>query len=252
MTHLFLMINAGNSGGSWFESVCNSHPLVHAWEEVTSRTLKIPKVTAETTVTEAVARQRKVFEFLKEQEASGQWQSIGLIKGFGYEVLAYCRERGGRVVQQFRHPIKVMYGTRKRPLQPYRWWGREPKDEREYFEGHARWMARRYSKFLRRADKYPLQTLEALSASLMGDRSYIRDRMEYITQVEWDDATIERIPSPRHRLGAVGDDRWREGYPCSADPSIEEIWALWTAWQRVVFLECFEDIMVRMEYSWPS
>lgn len=261
MANLFLEYNMGNSGGSWFADALNTYPGVHVLEEPRRKLGYHP---APEGMTDRDL-QKILLDYLREQEAGGEWQVVGYVKGFRGEILKYCEEKGGRVMQQFRNPIKVLHGTRKRVAQPTRWWGRPPADEHEYFEGHVRWMARRYARYLDRAGKYPLVRLEDLSASLVTpDAEYFRRTMEYATQLDWDSAAVQRVRKqarPRHRTTCQGDDCWREDYvepkyasrswPDLVDPAPRAIWEHWANWQRSLFLECFEKIMISAGYDLP-
>lgn len=262
MTNFFLMYNMGNSGGSWLASALNTYPGVHILEEPRRKLGYHP--TPEGMTDQGL--QKILLNYLRKQEASGKWQVVGYIKGFRRGILQYCVERGARVLQQFRHPIKVLYGTRKRVAQPARWWGRPPENEQEYFEGHVCWMAVRYRKYLSRISEYPLVRLEDLSASLLTPNAdFFRDTMEYATQCEWDRAAVDRVRSlaqPRHRIGAGPQDLFKEGFvhpqyrkrvwPELIDPPIETIWQHWAEWQHEIFLREFEEVMIAADYSWPS
>lgn len=262
MTNIMLSYNMGCSGGSFVADAINTYPGAHVLEEP-RRKLGYHPVPEGWTPGDI---QAVVFKYLREQYESGKWSVVGYIKGFRPPIEGWAVARGARLFQQFRNPIKVLYGTRKRKLQPTRWWGREPVNEREYFEGHVCWMACRYLKYLSRVDRVRLVRLEDLSASLITpEAEYFRDVMEYATQLPWDLEAVERVrtmAAPRHRPNAKGADKWREGYtdpaftkkewPELVDPTPEVVWNHWHDWQREIFLREFGEIMGRAGYEIPE
>lgn len=256
MTKLFGIYNLGNSGGSWMESVINSHPKCHAWEEV-RRHLRLPKEYP------ADEMQKRIFDFFDAQARSGHWRSVGLIKGFGLEIAERIGEEG-RFLQMCRNPIRHIHGTRKRAKQSFNGLGRLPTNKTEYFLGRVLWQAMRCRKYLDRASFVPLVRLEDLSASLRFDGDYFKQVMEYITQVEWTTEQITlvwRSVWPRHRRTAgTATEAWAEWWEervevpweKRVDPSASEIWEHWTSEQRGIFLREYTVIMLSLGYAVPE
>jgi hypothetical protein len=257
MTKLWLWFNMGNSGGSWMEQVINSHPDCLAMEEP-RRKLGLPNVGPDYTIE---TLQATLFENLREMEDSC-WASFGYIKGFRDEILDYVLERGGSVAQQLRHPIRVLHGTRKRTIKAKRWWGREPADEVEAFQGHVRHMARRYQVFIDRSDRFPIIQLEDLMLSLCLSKKLFRETLETVTQVQWSDEDVERAAQvrPRHRQNAPPTQVWDPDYEENPklpweqrkDPPVNAIWEHWEDWQRQEFTEQFLDICRVLTYQVPE
>lgn len=257
MTKLFGIYNLGNSGGSWMESVINSHPRCRCWEEV-RRTLGLPKrdQTNET--------QKRILEFLKGHADRRHWSSIGLIKGFGVDTADYISGNGGQFLQMCRNPIRHIHGTRRRAKQSENGLGRVPKNEMEYFLGRVLWQAMRCRKYLDRASYVPLVRLEDLSASLRFDGDYFRQVMEYITQVEWTTehtAVVWRGVWPRHRRGATTfaeawSEWWEErvevDWEKRVDPPASEIWEHWSPEYQEIFRREYQVIMLSLGYVIPE
>lgn len=258
----FGMYNLGNSGGSWMESVISSHPGCMCWEELRS-TLNLPRPNNKE---EDQANQKVILQFFHDQCESGQWQACGLIKGFRPLVAHYIRDSGGHFAQQCRNPIRHIHGTRKRAKQSVNGLGREPKDKHEYFLGRVLWQAKRYKLYLARSGEIPFFRLEDLSASLQGDGLYIEQALEWLTQAEWTQEDIRRILEhcpPRHRKGYppmawFGLDHESSEHTAAPwekrpDPPPYAIWwEFWEKWQREIFIEHFQVIMLTLGYSVPG
>lgn len=259
MTKLFGIYNLGNSGGSWMESVINSHPECHCWEEV-RRHLGLPKrdPTKES--------QKRILEFIREQAVFGEWASIGLIKGFRVEIAEYISNSGGQFLQMCRNPIRHVHGTRRRAKQSENGLGRPPENKTEYFLGRVLWQAMRCRKYLNRASVAPLVRLEDLSESLRfdGHGYYFKQVLEYITQVEWTFRQIDVIRSsvwPRHRRAAkthqeVWAEWWEERVEVPwnkrVDPPASEIWEHWSPEFREIFRREYQVIMLSLGYTIPE
>lgn len=265
MTNILLMYNVGNSGGSWMEAVLNSHPDVQVWEEP-RRHLKLPKPGEGLTNEQIqVVLVKQLVEWMGEKK----WGCVGFIKGFRpvVEKAAFCLSDNVIFAQQFRHPIKVIHGTRKRSKQPRNYWGREPVGEKEYFIGHVGWQARRYRKYLARCNSIATLRLEKLSRSLASNCVYITRALEYMTGLMWTGKQIENIYYnvwPRHRQDAPGpvavwlnpkDEYLRRKrlvpWDKRPDPSVTEIWEHWKQWQRKIFVEEFQAICLSCGYTIP-
>jgi len=253
---IFLMYNTGNSGGSWMGDVISSHPKCTAMEEP-RRKLVLPKVGPDFTMQQL---QSTLFNVLKAHERPNE--SFGFIKGFREEILEYVLDKDGMVLQQTRHPIRVLHGTRKRTIKAKRYWGRKPANGVEQFQGHVRHMAKRYQAFIDRSDRFRLIRLEDLTASLCGSKQYFAYVLELITQVEWTREDIERAAQvrPRHRLNAPADRLWDFDYEENPgltwderkDPPVAAIWEHWEKWQREEFFEQFGGICRELRYKIPE
>lgn len=263
MTQLFLQFNTGNSGGSWMESVINSHPSCHAIEEP-RRKLSLSETGQEL--------QERLLYHMKSVEGAGMYESFGYIKGFRADVLQYVLDHGGRVVQQVRHPLKQVWGTRRRVAKPRAYLGREPEDEREYWIGLCGQQGTRYGKFLRRQQYFPIWKLEDLSELLLYSQRVgeglrpafwgpFAQKMEWLTQVGWSDSHVRHVAEnvfPHHRKGKVkAEDMWNTEsifdppipFAKNPDPTVEEIWGHLEDWQQDIFLEFFSDTMATLSYE---
>ncbi len=260
------MFCAGCSGGSWLEKVCNTHPQVRAWEEI-SRTLGFigaglaGRRDAADMNDDAVENMyRTIIWFLENQ--SGRHGTAGLIKTFNHMVLEYGLERDARVIQLTRNPIKVV-GFK---LAKTEWELGRNRDTNPFsaFETHTKNYAERYQMYLARASKFPIVRTEALSASLVTpEATYFRQVMEDLTQAEWDTEAVERVRQlahPRGREDIPDPDCWK------SDPFVEfhygiygkgeprsrgmHTWQRWDNWQRGIFVEYFESIMSALGYNY--
>lgn len=245
MTHLFLMFNMGASGGSWFESVCNTHPDIHVWEEL-GRFLGVGygPMTSE----QHVERDVHILAFVKQQIKEGKWKSIGLIKSFSKPVILYGREVDARFVSMFRHPITVLeMKMGKKTHACERILGRKPRDEKDIFLGHVLLYKPRYLKYVSDVGTkgWRLIKLEDLDASLKTpDVVSFRETMEYVTRIPWSIADVERVRTkakPRH---AKRPDWWNE------DPT-RKIWHSWPVWKKDIFREFFTETLERTGYTLP-
>lgn len=245
MTHLFLMFNMGASGGSWFESVCNTHPDIRVWEEL-GRFLGVGfgPMTSE----QHRERDVHILAFVKQQIKEGKWKSIGLIKSFSKPVILYGREVGARFVSMFRHPITVLeMKMGKKTHACERILGYKPKGEKDIFLGHVLLYRPRYLKYMSdvKGKGWRLIKLEDLDASLKTpDAVSFRETMEYVTRVSWSVADAEKVrkkAKPRH---AKRKDWWND------DPT-HEVWHGWPTWKKDIFKEFFTEILERAGYTLP-
>jgi hypothetical protein len=266
MIALALGYNQGTSGGSWIADFCNTHPRVCLIEEW-NRKEGHPKVGFGGMTRKGL--HDMAFGYLQGLEAQAPahgWQTVGLIKGFGQRVLDYALERGARITAQYKHPVRVLWAQRKRIAQPRAWIEREegaardPRDYAEFFTNQCKYKAHQYWIYWKRRERHRLVKLEDLSASIMGDRSYIRELLSWWHQLEWTSQDIDRAVAkvkPRHRGGCKGDECWQEHWEANAnvpwnnryDPPKEEIWASWKPWQHRLFLAEFGEIMTKLGYS---
>lgn len=225
---IFLMYNMGNSGGSWFERVCNSHPDVHAWEEL-HRQMGYAKQSMEAADVYAV-------EFLRNQIE--KWKSIGLIKSFGKQTVDYCKANDGKIVQMYRHPIKVVDHKMGKKTDACRKVGISTGD---VFTDHVRFYRSRYEQFQNNSERYPLFRLETLSDHLVNKPRRFSEIMQFITGVEWTDSQVSKVLS----VLPTGKKSFDE------DHSEIRIWERWNQHQKDVFVENFESIMRKAGYSLP-
>jgi hypothetical protein len=245
----------GASGGSWLEEVLNSRPGVRCWEEARRKLNFPPDLTTEQI-------EARLLGFLHEQHTSGEWESIGLIKGFRQNITNYCLKHGGRIIYQYRNPIKVLHGKRNRRRKAEVYWGRTDLTDRESWEGIVCKTAARFRAWQAASGKWPLVRLEDLTCSLASDGHYMRQVLEYTTQVPWTNDDLSRVwrdVLPRDRRGAPPPLAWQVDYEASIavpwekrrDPPAAEIWAHWEGWQRDIFIREFEVIMLSGGYARP-
>lgn len=225
---IFLMYNMGNSGGSWFERVCNSRNDIRAWEEL-HRQLKYEKVDMD-------EADKIALDFIKQN--IGQYTSVGLIKSFGKRTVSYCLDNGGIITQMYRNPIKVINHKMGKKTEACKKCGIECSD---IFTAHIRFYKMRYEQFLSNSSKYPTFRLEDLSASIIEDRNQFSFIMKSITGVDWNESQILKAVSV-YPLGrsSFEDDR-----------SDVKIWNQWDQEKRKIFLHHFESIMKKAGYSIP-
>ena len=223
---IFLMFNMGNSGGSWFERVCNSHEDILVWEEL-HRQLGYIKANMEEADLVAL-------EHLKRNE--NRCKSIGLIKSFGKKTVEYCLSSGGNIVQMFRNPIKVVNHKMGKKLDVCRSCGIDCED---VFEAHVIFYSMRYNQFIKQGDKYPIYKLEDMSDAIINGR--FRGIIESITGVEWNDKQIKRI----NKILPNGKNSFKE------DRSENVIWNSWDDFEKEVFIKHFKPIMNEVGYKIP-
>ena len=121
MTQFFLVYAMGRSGGSWMEAVFNFHPSVRAWEEPRR---KLGLETSE-----------QYLHWLKAQETGAETPVVGLLKASHPCVTDYMIVHRCPIISQYRNPIKVVHGKRRRRNKAEAWWGRTGLTEQEVFEG---------------------------------------------------------------------------------------------------------------------
>jgi len=249
MTQFFLVYAMGRSGGSWMEAVFNFHPDIRAWEEPRR---KLGLNTAE-----------DYLGFLKQQIETNEHPVVGLIKASSLSVRAFMEARGAPIISQYRNPIKVVHGKRRRRDKAEKWWGRTDLTEEEIFEGVLCRTAARFRAWQRFA--WPLVRIEDLDISLDTDGLYFKQVMEYTTCVEWGNDLVAEIQSgavpPEGRSGASRMGMWQDDYEaigqCSLpwshrrDPPARAIWGHWEGWQREIFLREFREIMITGGYRIP-
>lgn len=264
---LFLVFCAGCSGGSWLESVCNTHPQVRAWEEI-SRTLGFigqglqGRRDVAAMSDDAVRNMyQTIIWFLDNQ--SRRHRAVGLIKTFNNLVLEYGLERNARVIQLTRNPIKVVGFKFAKTAWELRQSGRT--SQFSAFIEHVKKYAARYQTYLARAERFPIIRAEALSASLAtSDAAYFCRVMEYLTRVVWDAEIVERVRQsahPRGRNDIPSPDCWKSDWfvefhygslASSNEPRARgaHTWETWDNWQRGIFVEHFEPIMTVLGYDY--
>lgn len=234
---IFLMYNMGNSGGSWFERVCNTHPKVHAWEELTrflgnSPSLNMPEA-HRSRITDKIAT-----DFLKKKSA--EYESVGLIKSFGSRTRDYCLENGGVLVQMFRHPLKVVnhkMGSKKRECLIRGVFDKMDTDA-EVFEAHVEYYYSLYRGFHDRG--ILTLRLEDLRDSLHEGTPFFKETIEGVTGVTWSDEQIDNV---RSNVLPVN----RSSY--APDKHDKAVWESWSGEQRSVFKKYFDDLMPLLGYE---
>ena len=231
------------------EAVFNFHPSVRAWEEPRR---KLGLETSE-----------QYLHWLKAQETGAETPVVGLLKASHPCVTDYMIVHRCPIISQYRNPIKVVHGKRRRRNKAEAWWGRTGLTEQEVFEGILCKTADRFRAWQRFA--WPLVRIEDLDASLDTDGRYFKQVMEYVTRVEWDSALVALIqcgavpPIGRHNASRMG--MWQDDYEaigqCSGlwekrlDPPARAIWGHWEEWQREIFLVEFREIMITGGYKIP-
>lgn len=239
---IFLIYNMGNSGGSWFENVCNSNPRVRVWEEVLRQTGQL-KVLPKEPEKRNILSDRLALEFIKKRHEENKYDSVGLIKSFGSETEKYCYKNSGRFIQMYRSPLKVvkykMYHKKEACLHRNKF---DLSNKENEFEAHVEFYQSLYNKFIRRGERIKTVRLEDLSASLMTDGKYIKNILEYITQIEWPFESISFVKSnvfPRGKQNFKDDDDKRA-------------WLSWNDREKEVFNKYFKDIMFDLNYRIPE
>lgn len=249
MTQFFLVYAMGRSGGSWMEAVFNFHPDVRAWEEPRRKLgLKTPE---------------DYLGFLERHAESNEHSVVGLIKASDLSVRAWMEALGAPIISQYRNPIKVVHGKRRRRIKAERWWGRTDLTKEEIFEGILCKTAERFRAWQRFA--WPLVRIESLDASLSTDGRYFKQVMEYVTRVEWSENLVAQIqggavpPTGRHNASKTG--MWQDDYEAIGqysalwekrlDPPAWAIWEHWDKQQQEIFVREFQEIMITGGYRIP-
>ena len=248
MTQFFLVYAMGRSGGSWMEAVFNFHPDVRAWEEPRR---KLGLNTAE-----------DYLGFLKQQIESNEHPVVGLIKASDLSVRAFMETLGAPIISQYRNPIKVVHGKRRRRVKAERWWGRTDLTDEEIFEGILCKTAERFRAWQK--FPWPLIQIEDLDRSLDTNGLYFKQVMEYVTRVEWGNDLVLQIqegavpPTGRENADL---HMWLDNYQPTGqsrlwemrrDPPDWAIWEHWKGWQQEIFLREFREIMITGGYKIPE
>jgi hypothetical protein len=256
MTKPFLIYAMGASGGSWLADVLNSRPGIACWEEP-RRKLDLP------TEWGADQIEAHLLEFYQGQLESGEHEAVGFIKGFRQSIVDYCLAHGGRILYQYRHPIKVLHGKRHRRTKAEVYFGTDDLDDQQIWEGICCKTAERYRAWHAASGQWPLVRLEDMTLSLAGDGRYVQQVLEYITQVAWSNDNLRRVfrevlPRDRRTADPVSL-AWQVDWEAAPsvpweqrrDPPAAEIWAHWDAWQRDIFIREFQAIMLSGGYALP-
>jgi len=253
-TNLFLMWNMGNSGGSWFESICNVHPKVGAWEEPIRQIIKPLskewKDRKEWGVNKKLNMAEKKFEIFKDLEKSGNWETIGFVKSFRPYIHEYCIVREAVMVQMFRNPMKVVANKfEKKGTDTKKWMKRhwnvdlDINNKKQWFEGHCARFADLYQQYLDRQDNNMLIRLEDLSDALYKDKPYFKNTLEHITQVDWNKDVINKVKKlKKYKSNNKGNH--------SRDNSKDALWLKWKDWQLKIFKKYFDEIMKDQKYKY--
>ena len=250
MTQFFLVYAMGRSGGSWMEAVFNFHPDVRAWEEPRRKL--------------GLVESEDYLAFLKHYAGVSTYPVVGLLKASQPCVTAYMIKHHFPVICQYRNPIKVVHGKRRRRIKAERWWGRTDLTEDEIFEGILCKTAERFRAWQSHA--WPLVRIEDLDRSLDAGGRYFKQVMEYVTRVEWNDDLVAQIQSgavpPAGRRDASKLGMWQDDYEavgqCRApwekrqDPPAWAIWEHWEEWQQEIFVREFREIMITGGYRIPE
>jgi hypothetical protein len=230
----------GNSGGSWFENVCNSHPKVRAWEELTRLLGNSPPINEK-----EPGRSQKIskitISFLQEQLDKKQYDSIGLIKSFTNETVNFCLKNNGRIVQMFRNPIKVlnskMYSKKAECI--IRNVIKDINTKEKEFEAHVEFYSSLYKLFFNRSSTYLTIKLEDINKSISEGSFYFKEIIQYVTGVNWSDDQIKNVKNsifPRQKNNF--NDNKEE----------EMIWNSWSAREREIFVKYFSNLMKEFNY----
>lgn len=239
---IFLMYNMGNSGGSWFENVCNSHPKVRAWEEVHRLQNKL-HLLPENPTERNLQSDEWALKFIKEKSEENEHETVGLIKSFGPRTEEYCLKNKGKIVQMFRNPVKVvqykMYKKREGCLYRNKF---DLSDKSSEFEAHVELYSCFYQKYINRESIYKTIRLEDLSASLLTDCTYFKEVLEYVTGQSWTSDQVSNIKSGVY-------PRNKEGFEDQDDVTA---WFSWNEKEREVFKKYFKEIMAHFNYRIPE
>ena len=224
---IFLMYNMGNSGGSWFERVCNTRKDVNAWEELHRQKeyVKIDMADAD----------QYALDFLKVQ--SQHVKCVGLIKSFGKKTVEYCKAVDGVITQMYRNPIKVINHKMGKKTDGCKKLGIDCSD---IFEAHIKFYRIRYELFQSQSKEYITFRLEDVN-SIHDDIQKFREFLEITTGIEWSGDEVRNA----QKVMPYGKTSF-------ADDGLEKIiWGGWDKRQRRMFLENFEHIMSIGGYPIP-
>lgn len=269
----FIQRNPGHSGGWWFLKVCNLHPDVLVYGEL-SGSDGPPGVWNGDYATS----DERLVGFLQGVEKSGSCESLGLVKAHTGGADKFCREHGGRIVQVVRNPIAILaekdrsyWAAVQNDKMPSHLTahlsylegalGRPVETQRDHFEGMLHWTSRPegvFWKFIHKREKWVTVRLEDLNFSLGTDMHLFRRFMEYVTQVKWSRDLVARVRDempPNEGEEADAMSTWhgsRGEYEWFYDPTPVREWQGWDREQRELFVQLFCEIMMRLGYGWPE
>lgn len=226
---IFLMFNMGNSGGKWFQDICNVHEDVMVWQEANHQ-LKVQYESSSVQVD-------TVYNFFMDQFKNSPKHTVGLIKSFDDRLVKLADQTSGKVVQMFRNPIGVVHFKTGHKMQQCLQKGKfkSLSTPKETFEAHVDFYRDRYVAYTRYSKTWPLIKLEDLKKSLREDKQYFEETMRMCLQVEWKPEHTQRVVA----MGGLEEDL-----------SHLKIWQDWEIWKKEIFLEYFKEVMEMHGYKW--
>ena len=232
--HILLIFNMGNSGGKWFEDVCNIHEDVQVWQEA-NHLLKINKLGRK-------PQYNIVYDFFMNQYKNNPKKTIGLIKAFDKRLLRFAEQNSGSIIQMFRHPIGVVNFKTGHKMEICEQRGLFDKLDtpEKIFEAHVDFYASRYQAYTDNSHKWPVVKLENLKKSLRDKTPYFVETLKNALKVDWRDEHTQKVIS----LGVNPELSVKEDF------SHFDIWKSWEDWKKDIFLKYFENIMKHYNYEW--
>ena len=227
--HVLLVFNMGNSGGKYFEDICNCHEDVQVWQEA-NHLLKVDTL-------DIGYQFSAIYDFFMHQYKTNKKKTIGLIKAFDNRLIKFTESINGSIIQMFRHPIGVVDFKNGHKMHECQQRGLFKKLDtpEKIFEAHVDFYASRYQSYTNNAYKWPVVKLEDIKKSLREDTSYFKDLMKKSLKVDW-------LPIHTRRVLVMGG--------LEEDMSYFDIWKSWENWKKDIFLKYFLDIMKLYEYKW--
>lgn len=227
--HVLLVFNMGNSGGKYFEDICNSHDDVQVWQEA-NHFLHVETI-------ENRYQLDAVFGFFMAQYENNPKKTIGLIKAFDDRLIRFAEDKGGSIIQMFRHPIGVVHFKTGHKMVECKRRGLFDKLDtpEKIFEAHVEFYASVYQAYIDNAYKWPIVKLEDLKKSLREDSFYFEETMKKSLKVDW---------LPKHTKKVIGMGGLEENY------SHFGIWESWAYWKKRIFLKYFQRLMRLCQYEW--
>ena len=227
--HVFLMFNMGNSGGKWFEDICNIHEDVEVWQEA-NHYLKVDHLDNQLQLD-------RVYDFFMEQYKTNQNKTIGLNKAFDERLVKFAGTVGGSIMQMFRHPIGVVnfkIGHKMGECQKRGMFDKIDTPKKK-FEAHTEFYASRYQTYTDNSHKWPIIRLEDLKNSIVKETPYFVNTMKKALKVDW---------QPKHTKKVINMGGLKEDF------SHLKIWEDWDDWKKKIFLKYFEKLMRTHNYKW--
>ncbi len=227
--HILLMFNMGNSGGKYFEDICNTHEDVQIWQEA-NHLLKVDHL-------ETPVQFDRVYAFFMKQYEENKKKTIGLIKAFDHRLIGLAERTGGSIMQMFRHPVGVVGFKTGHKMAECEQRGLFDKLDtpEKIFEAHVDFYASIYNSYTKNAHKWPVVKLEDLKKSLRERTPYFEDVMKKALKVDWQPKHTKKVIN----MGGLEENR-----------DHFDIWKSWEDWKKDIFLKYFQEIMKLYMYEW--